>query len=393
MLFALARTNIIFQAIFFFSLLPSVRALVNPSHVFQPQFSRAPTPDHFKMAAAAAAPDNNNNSGERAMTAEESGLFYRTPLIKSAPMSQLAGRDVYVKLDCLQPSGSFKDRGMAHLCQTLSDTKGTKKLIASSGGNAGLAVATVGQKQGMSVSVVVPESTKPHVIEKLKSLQAEVTVHGKIWNEADILARQRVEDDPEAEYCSPYDNPLLWTGHSTLVDEVVEDLHGNVGAIIVCVGGGGLICGVLEGLERHGKTSKVVACETEGASSFGQSWNKGGEKVRLETISSIATSLGALEVTEVSIQRSHKHQDNGGKVEAVICTDKEAVEACLKFSADHRILVEPACGSGLASIYSDRLREQTLQGVEGPIVVEVCGGSGVSLELLAMWKKDLGIEE
>ena len=335
------------------------------------------------------AADNNN---DRAMTAEESGLFYRTPLIKSAPMSKLAGRDVYVKLDCLQPSGSFKDRGMAHLCQTLSDTKGTKKLIASSGGNAGLAVATVGQKQGMSVSVVVPESTKPHVIEKLKSLQADVTVHGKIWNEADILARKRVEEDSEAEYCSPYDNPLLWTGHSTLVDEVVEDLNGDIGAIIVCVGGGGLICGVLEGLERHGKTSKVVACETEGASSFGQSWNKGGEKVRLETISSIATSLGALEVTEVSIQRSHKHQENGGNVEAAICTDKEAVEACLKFSADHRILVEPACGSGLASIYSDRLREQTLQGVEGPIVVEVCGGSGVSLELLAMWKKDLGIE-
>ena len=324
------------------------------------------------------------------MNAEESGLFLRTPLIRSAPLSKLAGRDVYIKLDCLQPSGSFKDRGMANLCQTLS-AQGTQKLIASSGGNAGLAVATVGQKQGMSVSVVVPGSTKPHVIEKLKSLNADVTVHGDIWNEADLLARQRVEEDPQAEYCSPYDNPLLWTGHSTLVDEIVEDLA-DFGAIIVSVGGGGLICGVLEGLERHGKTSKVVACETEGAASFCKSWLQGGEKVRLETISSIATSLGALEVTEVAIQRSQKHQDNGGKVEATICTDKEAVEACIQFSADHRILVEPACGAGLAAVYSDRLRTQTLEGVEGPIVVEVCGGSGVTLELLNTWKKDLGIE-
>jgi len=326
-----------------------------------------------------------------AKSAEESGLFLRTPLIKSDPLSDLTGRDVYLKLDCLQPSGSFKDRGMANLCQTLQQTKGTQKLIASSGGNAGLAVATVGAKQGMTVSVVVPESTKPNVIAKLKSLNAEVTVHGKIWNEADLLARQRVEEDPQAEYVSPYDNPLLWQGHSTLVDEIAQDLP-SFGAILVSVGGGGLICGVLEGLERHGKTTtKVVACETEGAASFGKSWLNGGKKIRLETISSIATSLGALEVTEVALERAQQHQDRGGTVEAAICTDKEAVEACLQFAADHRMLIEPACGAGLASLYSERLRSQTLKGVDGPIVVEVCGGSGVNLDLLNMWKKDLGI--
>ena len=91
----------------------------------------------------------------------------------------------------------------------------------------------------------------------------------------------------------------------------MEDLPGQVGAIIVSVGGGGLLCGVLEGLERHGKQSKVVACETEGAASFGKSWMNGGRKVRLETISSIATSLGALEVTEVALQRAQKHQEIG----------------------------------------------------------------------------------
>jgi len=322
---------------------------------------------------------------------EQDGLYLRTPLVRSEPLSKLAGRDVYIKLDCLQPSGSFKDRGMANLCRTLQKTKGTKKLIASSGGNAGLAVATVGAKQGMEVSVVVPESTKDNVIQKLKSLNAQVTVHGKIWNEADLLARQRVEEDPQAEYVSPYDNPLLWEGHSTVVDEIFDDLP-DLGAILVSVGGGGLICGVLEGLERTNQQKvKVVACETAGASSFGQSWQNGGTKVRLETISSIATSLGALEVTEVAIQRSQKHQDAGGCVEASICTDKEAVEACLKFAMDHRILVEPACGAALAAVYSNRLRPQTLHNVEGPIVVEVCGGSGVNLELLQMWKTEFGL--
>ena len=63
------------------------------------------------------------------------------------------------------------------------------------------------------------------VVDKLKSLGADVTVYGKNWNEADSLARQRVEDDTEAEYVSPYDHPLLWTGHSTVVDEIVEQLN------------------------------------------------------------------------------------------------------------------------------------------------------------------------
>jgi L-serine/L-threonine ammonia-lyase len=315
----------------------------------------------------------------------KNGLYIRTPLILSDPLSKLAGRDIFIKLDCLQPSGSFKDRGMTNLCQALQ-SKGTEKLIASSGGNAGLAVATVGHKIGMTVSVVVPESTKPNVIAKLKSLNAEVTVHGKIWNEADLMARQRVAEDPQAEYVSPYDNPLLWTGHSTVVDEIIEDLP-KVRAIIVSVGGGGLICGVLEGLDRHKNSSaKVVACETEGAASFCKSWQNGGKKVRLDGITSIATSLGALEVTEVSLQRAQRHEKAGGAVEACICTDKEAVEACVQFAADHRILVEPACGAALAAIYSDRLRAQTLKNVEGPVVVEVCGGSGVNMDLLNMWK-------
>ena len=326
-----------------------------------------------------------------AASAEERGLYSRTPLVKSTPLSNLAGRDVYIKLDCLQPSGSFKDRGMANLCQTLQSTKNTQKLIASSGGNAGLAVATVGPKQGMSVSVIVPESTKPNVIEELKSLNADVTIHGKIWNEADELARKRVDEDPQAEYVSPYDNPLLWTGHSTLIDEIVEELPENPGAIIVSVGGGGLICGVFEGLERHSlHKTKVVACETEGAASFGKSWlNEGQQRIRLDTISSIATSLGALEVTEVALDRAKKHEEKGGSVQTGICTDKEALEACLNFASDHRILVEPACGAALAAVYSERLRKETLEGVEGPVVVEVCGGSGVNLELLNMWKEDL----
>jgi len=339
---------------------------------------------------------------------------------------------------------------MAHLCATVhkeynanhkqpQQTTGDDgnniprmKVISSSGGNAGLAVTTVARNiPEMDVSVVVPETTKKMVIEKLRSLGAEVTVHGANWNSADALARQWVDEANGEDgggggtvYVSPFDNPLLWTGHSTVIDEIITQLLDSpssptnlkMGAVLASVGGGGLLCGILEGIERNysgGNESrgtivrgtKVVACETEGAASFAASFNAssdtslGGKKelsmVRLDGITSVATSLGALEVTPTVIERAHQHQErgeggSGDDVLSYVCTDAEAIDACVKFANEHRMLVEPACGASLAPLYSERLRSKLLEELQGDgdsaIVVEVCGGSGVNLELLEGWK-------
>ena len=267
--------------------------------------------------------------------------------------------------------------------------------------------------------MVVPETTKQLVIDKLRSLGADVTVHGTNWNSADELARKWVDEAKDgAVYVSPYDNPLLWTGHSTVVDEILDQLgetsdDAKIGAILASVGGGGLLCGVLEGIERNYfsdesrarliRGCKVVAAETEGASSFAASFNANSvgnsdlSMVRLESIDSVATSLGALEVTPAVVQRAHRHMERGREqgghgedVLSYVCSDAEAVDACARFASDHRMLVEPACGAALAPIYSDRLRAQLLEELEGSvgsaIVVEVCGGSGVNPELLELWK-------
>ena len=338
-----------------------------------------------------------DDTGDVAAAARAQGLFARTPLVPSAPLTSLcAGRPVFLKMDGLQASGSFKDRGMAHLCHALH-AGGTRRLVSSSGGNAGLAVATVAPRLGMGVGVVVPETTKPLVITRLRGLGAAVTVHGENWNEADILARERAAADDGAAYVSPYDHPLLWTGHSTVVDEVREQLAeegvgGAPAAIVASVGGGGLLCGIFEGMERHswdGAGAAVIAAETVGAASFGRALETGAV-VRLSSIDSVATSLGALEVTEVALSRTAGHRGRGGSVSSSLCTDAEAVGACVRFAEDHRMLIEPACGAALAALYSDRLREELLAAIppEGPIVVEVCGGSGVNLDLLAAWKEE-----
>ena len=116
-------------------------------------------------------------------------------------------------------------------------------------------------------------------------------------------ARQLVAADSAAEYIPPYDNPLLWRGHSSIVDEVA-DAGVRPGAIVASVGGGGLACGLLEGLERHGwGETTLVTAETEGASCFASAM-EAGEPVRLDAITSVATSLGALQASPTALRSS-----------------------------------------------------------------------------------------
>ena len=256
-----------------------------------------------------------------------------------------------------------------------------KSAISSSGGNAGMAAAYASMKAGIPCTVIVPESTPQSAIDNIKELGASVEVHGSHWNIADQEARSRIKDDSIL-YINPFDHPLIWDGHASLIDELKEDKV-KPSLIICSVGGGGLLLGILRGLTRNNWTDvPVLAMETYGAESLYEAM-KQGELVTLDGIKSIAKSLGSTRVAEEVPKAIEKYD---GKVYSQLCTDMEAIEAVERFLADHRFFVEPACGASLAAIYSNQL--QDLQLGDGPILVEVCGGSAVSLELIETWKKN-----
>lgn len=104
-------------------------------------------------------------------------LHIHTPLIESRALSLAAGRNIWLKLDALQPCGSFKLRGVGHACE-VHQARGARQFISSSGGNAGLAVAYAGRKLGVPVTVVVPETTTERAKELLRLENANVVVHG-----------------------------------------------------------------------------------------------------------------------------------------------------------------------------------------------------------------------
>lgn len=300
-------------------------------------------------------------------------LFVQTPLWHSSSLSALAGIPVYLKMEALQPVGSFKARGMGSLCQKLAEA-GVHKVVCSSGGNAGLATAYACRQLELEATIVVPESTSQRSRDLILGQGARLLIHGASWDDAHVYGLELAEQTG-AGYVHPFDDPRIWSGHASLVTEIAESGI-KPGLVAVSVGGGGLLCGVLEGMHSVGWTDvPVIAVETEGAASFAASV-KAGRLVTLDMITSLATTLGARTVTGRALQWTRQHQ-----VIPWVVTDRQAVNACLRFSSDHRILVEPACGASLSVVYD---RAPILSGHD-PLVVVVCGGAGVTLELLHYW--------
>jgi len=301
-------------------------------------------------------------------------LHIDTPLLQSRPLSRQTGKSVWLKLDALQPTGSFKLRGIGAACEEYQ-RQGKTRFVSSSGGNAGLAAAYAGRILGVPVTVVIPESTSAHMRALLEQEGATVIVHGAVWSEANQLAQSLL--DAATAFLHPFDDPLVWAGHATLVDEVVR-AGAEFDAVILSVGGGGLLSGIAAGLERNDRREiPIIAVETNGAHCLSAAMATGQN--RPVRVTSIATSLGANQVADHAFEIARARD-----VRSVVVSDLEALDACEQFLLDHRLLVEPACGAALAALYSPQRRE-ILRSFQSPLVI-VCGGATATWERIREWK-------
>ena len=301
-------------------------------------------------------------------------LHINTPLVESRPLSLLSERAIWLKLDALQAPGSFKIRGVGLACETYL-ARGARSFVSSSGGNAGLAVAYAGRQLSIPVTVVVPQTTSERAQELLRLEKAEVIVHGASWQEANEFALSLVGATDA--FIHPFDDPLLWQGHATLIDEVFQSGL-KPDAVVLSVGGGGLLSGVAEGLQRNGWGHiPILAVETEGAASF-HAATQAGHSVQLAHITSVATSLGAKRVCEQAMKWWRERP-----IRSLVVSDQSALSACERFLADHRVLVEPACGASLALAYEQAPALEPFN----TVLVVVCGGATASIDQIRQWSK------
>ncbi|WP_343742440.1 pyridoxal-phosphate dependent enzyme [Herbaspirillum huttiense] len=298
-----------------------------------------------------------------------------TPLVLSTEFSAKFDVEVFLKLDAVQPCGSFKIRGIGHACETYY-AEGASRFVSSSGGNAGYAVAYAGKQLCVPVTVVVPVTTSLHAQKLIASQGAEVVVFGDSWIEANEKAQTLL--DERTVFIHPFDDPLLWKGHSTLVEELAA--QGEKPDVIVCsVGGGGLLNGVIEGMMSVGWSDVgIVAAETMGAASLHQSLAE-GRIVSLPEIATVATSLGAKTVSRRTYELASEFN-----VKTCALTDKAAVQGSVDLLNFHRILTEPACGVSVAALGEIK----HLFPEAKRVVVIACGGIGTTIGQLQAWHAD-----
>ena len=297
-------------------------------------------------------------------------LAVRTPLLASRDLSEKAGSSVYLKLESLQETGSFKIRGAANKMLSLSPEEKESGVITISTGNHGRAVAYVAGRLGIRAVVCIPEGTALNKVQAIRGLGAEIVVAGETYDEAEEQAFA-LASERKLTMINPYDESLVIAGQGTVGLEILEDLP-EVSTVLVPVGGGGLISGIGLALKSGDGQRRLVGVSMDRAPVMYHSL-KAGHPVTMEQEETLADALvgGIGTDNQYSFALCQKLVDD-----FVLVSDEEIAAAMLFALREHHLLVEGAGAAGIAALLSGKLPM-----VEGSVVVVVSGGN-VDLPLL-----------
>jgi L-serine/L-threonine ammonia-lyase len=298
---------------------------------------------------------------------------------------------IMFKNELEQPSGSFKLRGIGHLIhKSIEQSRMTSSdkqihVFALSGGNAGLAAAYLASFYDVKCTVVLPTISKASVREKLLEYGAKIIVFGASINEADkhlknlMMSIDTTKTTPI--YCHPFQHPLVWEGHSSLVDEIVQNQlsksqASHLKGIVCSCGGGGLYNGMYQGLRNNKIASDILLIETIQAPTLSESV-KAGELITLESVNSMATSLACSYTTQQTMINFHNQSDSiNTRLELI--DDMDTLRACVEYYNKFGNVVEPACGAALSAVFNKiDLLYKTFAHLnkDDIVVIVVCGGS------------------
>jgi threonine dehydratase len=229
-----------------------------------------------------------------------------TPLVRSQFLSNLCKGDVGLKLENLQITHAFKIRGAFNRLLHLSAEE-EKGIITASAGNHGQAVAYAARKLNLYARIVVPKTTPKIKIEGIKKYDADLVLFGDTYNEAEQKAKELARKDGCA-YISPYDDELIIAGHGTIGLEIIEALP-NVNAVIVPVGGGGLISGISTAIKSIKSSVRIIGVQSEASPVMYESL-KAGRIVETRKTETIAEGLsGGIEKGAVTFEITQEYVD------------------------------------------------------------------------------------
>ena len=296
--------------------------------------------------------------------------LHHTPLLGSHSLSELTGYKLSFKCENLQKTGSFKPRGAVNRIATLDPEAANRGIITISAGNHAQGVAYAAARLGIKAVVVMPETAVASKVVATRSYGAECILHGDVHSAFEKL--QEVQQDRGLTLVHPFDDPMLIAGQGTVGLELLEKDGAPFDAVVVGVGGGGLIAGVATALSSLAPETRVFGVEPEGAATMTLAL-AAGSVVRLDDLNTIADGLAPPFVGELNLAVVEH------LVESVVrVTDVEIRYAMAVLLERMKLLVEPAGAAALAALMNGKIPVE-----RGTRVAVILSGGNVDVQRLA----------
>ena len=288
--------------------------------------------------------------------------IYKTPCAYTQTLSEHTGTQLYLKLENLQMTGSFKERGACNKIETLTAEERACGVVASSAGNHAQGVAYHARRAGIDATIVMPLSTPLVKVAATRRFGANVVLHGTNYDAAYEEAL-RIREESGAVLVHPFDDPAVIAGQGTIGLELIEQ-NPYLDAIVVAVGGGGLAAGIAVAVKETNPRVKVYGVETKALPSMRAALDAGGP-VTIDAAETLADGIAVRRVGTLTHELAARYLDD-----VVTVSDEEIAEAILRLLEDEKTMAEGAGAAPLAAVLHRRL---PLEGKRVGVVV--CGGN------------------
>ena len=294
---------------------------------------------------------------------------YLSPCARSETLSRATGTEAWLKLENLQMTGSYKERGALNKLLLLSPAERERGLIAASAGNHAQGVAYHAGRLGVRTTIVMPETTPIMKVANTRAYGARVVMHGANYDEAYAEAR-RLEQVEGLTFVHPFDDPAVVAGQGTIGLELLEQAPG-LEAVIVPIGGGGLASGVAVAVKSRRPDARVIGVETEVLPSMITALEE-GHPVTLEPATTVADGIAVKRAGDLTLEHVKAYVDD-----VVTVSEEEIASAILYLLEKEKTVVEGAGAVGVAALLQRKAR------LEGKRVVAIVSGGNIDVNLVA----------
>jgi threonine dehydratase len=297
------------------------------------------------------------------------GSIYYSPCPHSQMLSALTGQQIYLKLENLQMTGSFKERGALNRIATLAPEQAARGVVAASAGNHAQGVAYHATKRGIRALIVMPLATPLVKVTATRGFGAEVVLHGANYDEACVEGTRLCEAEGMT-FIHPFDDPIVMAGQGTIGLELLEQVP-QLEAVVVPIGGGGLIGGIACAIKESRPEIRVVGVQTSRLPSMAAAMEQ-RHPVTLDPSTTIADGIAVRRAGDVTFPVVDKYVD-----EIVTVDEDEIASAILVLLEREKTLAEGAGATALAALLQ---KKTSLQGQHTAVLV---GGGNIDVTLLS----------